>query len=454
MTELHPAVRSALEALAPPFEHVPAHWEDALRRGAEPPQASSRRRVIAIALAVGAIAGLAASPFGQAMVEGTVSRLASWARGEPGEPASDEQQEAFQRANAASYASFPAGTKLRSLIRQESGESRFELLGFRDGAWLCLRLVRDAGVDRDQAASCASSGTLEAIEEPVAVVSANHRFYAPGQSASDASAVYGFVADGVSSVEAVTRDGTRFPAEVGSNVFLYVGSGDERIVSVVARGADGGELELPLAGFRPRLDTLRPEALPGPGRVEREVEATGVGWLEGGEERGLPVHWAESVPGVDITFARSVRPDPTGAFRLGVAIGEGSTPKSEGRWYCVAWQWPLVAQTGWACSNLGARFPRSHLLRVSEHAGGDQLPIETGVASDEVASLALFYADGTREAVALHDNVFAVQVRKSDLPGKLVAYDQGGAVIGIDLLHGHVSAAEEPRWVDRVLGGG
>jgi hypothetical protein len=454
MTEFHPAVRSALEALAPPFDDARPDWEDALRRGAAPPQRPVRRRAIAVAVAVGVLAGLAATPFGQAMVEDTVSRLASWARGEQGEPASTEQKEAFRRANAASFASFPEGTELRSLIRHESAESRFELLGFRDGAWLCLRLVRDVGTARGDAAACASSSTLEAIDEPIAVVSANHRFYRDEQPEPDAAAVYGFVADGVTSVQVTTTEGTPHPAEMGGNTFLYVGPADERIVSVVAHGARGTELRVPLIGFRPSLEMPPPETLPGPDRVDREVEATGLGWLERGEPRGLPAQWPSAIPAVELEFARSIRPDPTGAFRLGVGVGAGTAPQSDRRWYCLAWQWPLVARTGWACSNVGPRFPRSHLLRMSEHAGGDQLPIETGIASDQVSSLTLFYADGTRQAVPLRDNVFAVQVRKRDLPGKLVAYDETGAVIGIDPLHGYVSAAEETRWVDKVLGGG
>jgi hypothetical protein len=454
MNELHPSVRAALEALAPSFDDAPVEWEDAVRRGAGSPQNAMRRRAVAVALAVGALAGLAVTPFGQAVVEGTVTQLASWARGEPGEPVSAEEEEAFRRANAASFASFPAGTKLRSLIRHESAEGRFELLGFRDGAWLCLRLVRDAEAGRSQAASCASTDTLAAIDEPLAVVSASHRFFRPRNPTPHAAAVYGFVADGVSSVEVMTREGNRVPAEVSSNTFLYVGPGDERVASVVARHADDDELRVPLVGFRPRLEPLHPEALPGPDRIEQEVEASGVGWLERREPRGLPVEWPDGLPGVDVQFARSVQPDPTGAFRLGVGSGEGRGSQSDRRWYCLAWQWPLVAQTGWGCSNVGDRFPASHLLRMSEHAGGDQLPIETGIASDHVSSLTLFYADGTQQAVPLRNNVFAVQVRKSDLPGKLVAYDEAGAVIGIDLLHAHVSAADEARWADRVLGGG
>jgi hypothetical protein len=443
MTELHPSLRSALEALVPPFDDTPAAWDDALRRGLERSQKSMTRRAIAIAIAIGALVILAASPFGQAVVRDTLDQLGAWVDGEPGEPASPEAQEAFRTANEASFASFPENTELRDLLHVDAARNRFDLLGFRDGDWLCLRLTPALDGDRHHPASCVKTSTLAAIEDPVAIVSGREGFYVPGHTAT---ALYGFAVDGVRSVEVVTEDGDRRPAELASNAFLHISNSEERVVSVVAVGDSGAEITVPVTGFAWRFDQLKPEALPGPTEVERVVEPTGIGWLDRQEERGRPFEWPHDRGAVDVGFARSVKPDATGAFRMGVAAGQGTVDASEGRWFCLQWQWPLVEESGYAC--IRAEFSRSHVIRISAYAGGDQLPIETGLASDEVASMELFYADGERQPVPLRDNVFAVQLRRADLPGKLVAYDRPGKVIGIELLNGHVTAAEEAHLLE------
>jgi hypothetical protein len=436
MTELHPSVRAALDALAPTFGDVPSDWDDALHRGARSVPRRRRRSVIAVAIAAAALLSLAASPFGQAVVRDTLDRLGAWVDGEPGDPASPAERETFRAANAASFASFPDDTKLRRLIDVAAPSSNLELLGFRDGEWLCLRLTGE----RQLPASCVKTDTLAAIEAPIAIVSGQERH-------PEGTALYGFAVDGVRAVDVVTEDGVRRPAQIGSNAFLHVSDPDERIVSVIAIRGDGGESTVPVIAFHPRFeDRLQRAAIPGPAEIERDVAPSGIGWLERREERGRPFQWPLKEGSVDVAFARSVEPDPTGAFRMGVGVGEGTVAASEGRWFCLQWQWPLVEENGYAC--IRAEFSRSHLIRISEYAGGDQLPIETGLVSDQVASMALFYADGTRQPVPLEDNVFAVQVRRKDLPGKLVTYDDGGRVIGIDGIYGHLTAAEDAR-VDR-----
>jgi hypothetical protein len=438
MTEFHPAVRSALNTLAPPFENTPADWEDALSRGTGRSKYGTPRRLIAIAVAVGAFVGLATSPFGQAVVRDTLDQLGAWVDGEPGNPASPEDQEAFRAANEASFASFPDDTRLRELTRVEGAGSRFTLFGFRDGNWFCLRLTRAPEGDRPHPAGCASIHTLAAIEGPVAIVSALEKYSVPGH---EAHALYGFAVDGVTAVDVVTENGERLPAQLQSNAFVHVSDRAERVVSVIAVGRDGAESTVPVIAFHPLFeDRLERDEVPGPAEIEREVEPTGIAWLERREERGRPFNWPRDRGAIEVAFARSVKPDATSAFRMGLATGEGTVQASDGRWFCLQWQWPLVEETGYAC--IRAEFTRSHMIRISEYAGGDQLPIETGVVSDHVASMELFYANGEHQAVPLGDNVFAVQLRRIDLPGKIVAYDDAGRVIGIELLYGHATAAE------------
>jgi hypothetical protein len=54
----------------------------------------------------------------------------------------------------------------------------------------------------------------------------------------------------------------------------------------------------------------------------------------------------------------------------------------------------------------------------------------SGLASDDVASIVAFLADGQRMSVPLVDNAYAVSIARSRLPARLVAYDGDQRVIG------------------------
>ena len=54
-----------------------------------------------------------------------------------------------------------------------------------------------------------------------------------------------------------------------------------------------------------------------------------------------------------------------------------------------------------------------------------------GLASDDVASIVAFLANGQTMKVPLRDNTFLVDVARSKIPVRLVAYDAQGRVIGI-----------------------
>ena len=62
---------------------------------------------------------------------------------------------------------------------------------------------------------------------------------------------------------------------------------------------------------------------------------------------------------------------------------------------------------------------------------GDQFWLLSGVASDAVARIELFLADGERWPVPLTDNTFAIQVPRTHYPVNLVAYDAQGHVIAV-----------------------
>ena len=55
-----------------------------------------------------------------------------------------------------------------------------------------------------------------------------------------------------------------------------------------------------------------------------------------------------------------------------------------------------------------------------------------GLASDDVASIKLFFQHGATRRVPLKDNAFYVRLTRPDLSANLVAYDGQGRVIGTD----------------------
>lgn len=55
------------------------------------------------------------------------------------------------------------------------------------------------------------------------------------------------------------------------------------------------------------------------------------------------------------------------------------------------------------------------------------------MASDDVAAIKIFLANGTIEDVRLKDNAFAVLVSRALFPARVVAYDTQGRIIGNQL---------------------
>ena len=69
-------------------------------------------------------------------------------------------------------------------------------------------------------------------------------------------------------------------------------------------------------------------------------------------------------------------------------------------------------------------------------SGSDQFATLTGLASDDVARIVAFLANGQTIKVPLRDNVYLLDLARSKMPVRLVAYDSQNRVIGIQAAPG------------------
>jgi hypothetical protein len=495
MAELDLLVKETLEQQVPLRSDARPDWADVLHRaevvsvaGTGHPRprrvrrrGTRRRLLLAAALTALAVVATAFTPAGPAL--GGLGRdafdgLSSWLSGEPGAPASEEEQTGFSERNDASYASFPADTKLRLLLRQTVGGKTLSLLGFRNGSSLCLRLVRadlPGGRGENQ---CVTQHELERYPAPALV--AAQAWFRFGEEAMTADGVFGFADDTVQAVEVrrVRSGWTR--VRVANNVFLALSarpSGTVKhpppfdpVVQVRAVTRDGDRVAVPfvandsgdygqgLPGVPSYLKppSTRLEDLPGPSKVEAPFTGGTIGWLERREARGEP--FAPARPAVGsfgtIVFARRIQPDPESPVRVGATL----VRVAPGSWMrytrpgqlaiCSSEIRPLGRGTGFGCLHPGPDGP----FRVGEplnvsFMGPEQLTQLTGLAADEVASIDLHLASGRIVPAALRDNAFLVQAPTTQLPGKLVAYDGNHRVIAIQPLPGAARPAPCPRAV-------
>jgi hypothetical protein len=441
MNKLDPYLEERIDRLVPAAP-VQGDWA-AIVSGAG--RRSRRRRLVQLGTIMAAFM-LGVSPVGGAIADG-VADFSAWLRGEPGSPAADSDQQAFDRSNSRSWAGFPQGTKLRSLIKTTVGGNEFELFGFRSGSSLCLRIV-GRGLNESPALSCAPLSELERTSAPVVVVQADHGMGLANKVpegvdyvAAQVQASFGIVADGVEGVELEADDGLH-RAIVASNAFLYVADKPKlgtRVRKVFAISAAGRKTLIPFqsAPFgawdwpAPAYD--RPT---GPAQVQRKVEGGTIGWLLSHDERGEePPKDAPFMRGAE--FARLLTPDPRSHVRMLVAIGPlPGRGASQGERSLCAYR-VSGKHAGGGCSPLDNPFPLAPFtLGQSIDEGGDQYATLSGLASDDVARLQLFLATGETRPIPLRDNAWLVQAARAAYPVRIVAYDRDDRIIGIQDMGG------------------
>lgn len=445
--EFEPAVAEALERHTPvaaPRED----WQDAVRRAR--PRAG-RARVVRAIVATAAVLLLliVVTPIGGAIRE-QVADFSDWLAGSPGTAVSEEEQRAFDAANARSWIGFPGSPELRRLIRAERDGVTYDLLGFRSGNSLCVR-VTASGEARGSTTLCAPISDLRNDDAPARVLVAD---WGIGRgvkketvgfdtyTAPLAQVTAGIAADGVESLELVD-DAGRHRVDTESNAFLYVAARPDvgqRVTDVRAQLESGEAVRIPFAvsPWGPGGGYGGGSGKPGgPTRVERVVEGGSIGWVERREERGEPLDERQELGMLrEVEFARVLTPDPGSSKRVAIAIGEFRSLRPTGgesgrRGLCTY----LITRggTGGGCGRLDDMFPRAPFtMGYSVIGAGDQFATFAGVASDDVSRLELFTATGNRIEVPLRDNAYLAEVSLARFPAKLVAYDAQERVIGIE----------------------
>ena len=150
----------------------------------------------------------------------TLNQLGAWLNGAPGEN-SVEHQRRFEEQNAASYGRFPESTTVGVLVRRRIGGETFQLLGFRAGERLCLRLETSAEPTASRPPECVSTWELARTDEPAAILAGQLPAYLEGDPRP---IVYGLVANGIRRMELEIDGMGRGEAAVARNAFLYVGA--------------------------------------------------------------------------------------------------------------------------------------------------------------------------------------------------------------------------------------
>jgi hypothetical protein len=465
MSEFDLLIRGEIEPLLPLPRLAAPSWDDVLSR------ARGRRRprwvslgAAAAALATAAIVA-ATTPVGPALA-GVLDDFSAWLTGNPGTPATQSEQEAFEQANARTWLGFAPGTKLRRLVTTTRSGTEFTLFGFRSGDDLCLKLVA-TGAASGNATHCAPEHDLQTALQPAIVVASDEGLGGrAGPAGPDGytpvayQATFGIASDGVSRVTVGADDGTS-DAVVGGNAFLYVADHPKagtRVRSVKAVAGNGDQLALdfqsaPFGNFD--LPAAPKGTFHGPAAVQRTVAGGTIGWLVRGEQRGeaVPADFAARLaPSIErltdmhramgfknawppqpvhVILERAIRPDSNDVVRMiviGVSSGNSMGDANAGVCIDVA---ERDAVSG-GCSPLAKLFGRSPLSIGMGGNGSSQYSLVSGAASDDVARITAYLGSGDVVPVALRDNVFLVRVARGAFPLRIVAYDADGKVISVN----------------------
>jgi hypothetical protein len=406
-----------------------------------------RRRVTAGAALVvaAAVIGLA-TPLRGAIARG-LDGFSAWITGQPGSPASSQEQSSFDRANARSWVAFPTGTKLRHLITQRVGGTSVELLGFRSGtSTLCLRLI---AVDKTRTSStrCAPLADLRLSGAPVRVLMVDEPVGAGTKRAwygidhlrsSKLQITAGVAADNVGSVVLRDQHG-RHAVVARSNAFLYVASQPEigqRVNAVWARTTTG-LTAVPFAGSPFGFGGVSAPRRAPTIHVDRKVTGGSIGWLDNHEDRGQPLSVLPPrlrrtmlIGGRQgrIVFGRVLTPDPSAPYRVSVTLN-AHRKGGAAAGICTMLVGPSSA--GGGCSPYPDLFKRSPISFGTSGDGPGEFVQVAGVVTDDVSRLKVLLANNKLLDVHLADNAFVSGISRPDLPARLVAYASDGKVIAV-----------------------
>ncbi len=144
-------------------------------------------------------------------------------------------------------------------------------------------------------------------------------------------------------------------------------------------------------------------------------------------------------------FSRQITPDPAAPERMVVSVlpaGDRYGGRLQNQHQVCA---ELVGgrYPGGGCWPAGRLFSTAPFSwSVNQH---DQYVTIAGLASDDVARLALYLATGDRVAVPLHDNGYMVEAARAAHPLRLVAYDSQERVIGVTTFKGDLNGPRGPQ---------
>jgi hypothetical protein len=451
MIDVDDILRSELQAWIPSDSR--RDW-DQVAAGAGLTRARRLRRIaIAVAaLVVAAVLGLG-TPLGAALVE-TLDDFSAWLTGQPGTPASQQEQQAFEEANARTWLRFPKGTQLRHLISTEANGSTIELLGFRSGASvLCLRL-HVTGKTKQSMLQCAPLAELRRAGGPVRPVLVDASVGIGDKTAwygidrvrsSQLQITAGIASDAVRSVVLADKSG-RHEVAVVSNTFLYVAASPDvgqHVMRIWARTTQG-LVEIPFAQApRGYGGVSPPKPAPAAPAIQRVIKGGSIGWLERDQPRGesldvLPpdlrgpvLGQRGGIPGgtkSTVLYGRVLTPDPDRPARVVLTLTarqSGGPPAGLCTWFVTR------GSSGGGCSPYPAVFERTLIPSTLSGGGPGEFATLSGAASDEVAKIAALLADGQLADVPLKDNSFMVDLPRSNLPARLIAYDSAGRVIDV-----------------------
>lgn len=414
--------------------------------------------VLVLALGSAVAAAFGRSPFGQ---------LSSWLGRSPGVPAPAAEQAGFEKRNGASYASFPRNTRLRLIAQATVAGRSFSLLGFRNGGSFCLRVVPSAAPALRGVNQCVTLRELQRSPAPALVASTA---YFTIKGGGRAEAVFGFADNTVRSVGIVRSLAGQQRVAVANDVFLAVHAAPENpiydpIVQVSAQTVNRRSFVLPFTtlGAAPLLAVpsyLRRThvVLPGPKTVEARLPQAGIAWLDKREPRGQafsPSVLSFGLKSAHVPFSRSVEPDPGDAYRIAFSfIRIGTIPAPDRvAWgpvpgksialhpgmllLCYAELFPLRPPPRlYPCSSAArssALFSSGHVLTVSR-VYREAFTRVSGLAADGVREVDLYLAGGRVVPAALRYNVYTVEAPSSQWPAKLVAFNNAGRAVEVDLI--------------------